>query len=341
VNNPRWQASFPWTAQVNDTNHRVFGNELFRTNQESIINATMSGKDCFVLMPTGGGKSLCYQLPAVLESNGLTLVISPLVSLIQDQVAQLKLRDVRATYLVSSLQDLDQSSEITRTLENYQLLYVTPEKLVKSDYLRNRLTRLKIPRIVFDEAHCVSQWGHDFRPDYKQVGQIVRTTFPLVPILALTATATDRVRVDVMSQLQISGAEIFLQSFNRPNLHYEVRTKRKSIVTEIVNFVHTQYPGESGIVYCFSKKDCEEVAQQINREGIPCGFYHADISPEDKHRTYEAWISGSIRIVTATIAFGMGINKADVRFVIHHTLSKSLEGYYQVPLHFPTSLSHI
>jgi len=336
----------PWSEDVKKALKDRFKLTGFRLHQLDAINATLAGNDAFVLMPTGGGKSLCYQLPAVVQSGktrGVTIVISPLLSLMNDQVQHLRKINIRAATL-NSATSKDERSEIQNNLkethpEQYiQLLYITPEMITKSGYISSTLSRLhknkKLARIVIDEAHCVSQWGHDFRPDYVALGQ-VRRQFSNVPLMALTATATENVKVDVMHQLGMSNCPVYSQSFNRPNLHYEVRKKRgrgrsKEILAEYVDLIKVKYKNQSGIIYTLSKKGTEQLAADLQTGyNIKVHHYHADMPSEEKARVQKDWQSGKIQVVVATIAFGMGIDKADVRFVIHDTIPKSLEGYYQ------------
>jgi bloom syndrome protein len=334
----------PWSKDVKVAIKDRFHLRGFRPNQLEAINATLSGKDAFVLMPTGGGKSLCYQLPSVITSGhtkGVTIVISPLLSLMQDQVAHLNKLNIKA-FVVNGEVDAERRKWILDTLASgeacqlIQLLYITPEMINKSHNLRAALQKLhrnrKLARIVIDEAHCVSQWGHDFRPDYKELGAI-RTEFPGVPVMALTATATENVKVDVIHNLGMSGCKVFSQSFNRPNLTYEVRQKKgrsKDIIASIAQTIKASYSGKSGIVYCLSRSDCEKVAAELKSGyGIRAEHYHAGMSSESRSKVQRDWQSGKSHVIVATIAFGMGIDKPNVRFVIHHTIPKSLEGYYQ------------
>jgi bloom syndrome protein len=336
----------PWSEDVKKALKDRFKLTGFRLNQLDAINATLGGNDAFVLMPTGGGKSLCYQLPAVVQSGktkGITIVISPLLSLMNDQVQHLRKINIRAATLNSETTSEERTEIYNSLKENYpeqfiQLLYITPEMITKSVYISNTLSRLhrnkKLARIVIDEAHCVSQWGHDFRRDYVALGQ-VRKQFPNVPIMALTATATENVKVDVMHQLGMNECPVYSQSFNRPNLHYEVRKKRgkgtsKDCLAEYVNLIKVKYKNQSGIIYTLSRKGTERLAATLEKEfKIKAHHYHADMPVQEKTRVQKDWQSGKIQVVVATIAFGMGIDKADVRFVIHDTIPKSLEGYYQ------------
>ncbi|XP_022863339.1 ATP-dependent DNA helicase Q-like 4A [Olea europaea var. sylvestris] len=331
----KWSGrDFPWTKKLEANNKKVFGNHSFRPNQREVINATMSGYDVFVLMPTGGGKSLTYQLPALI-CPGITLVISPLVSLIQDQIMHLVQANIPAAYLSANMEWTEQQ-EIFRELSSdyckYKLLYVTPEKVAKSDVLLRHLESLhareSLARIVIDEAHCVSQWGHDFRPDYKGLG-ILKQKFPTIPVLALTATATISVKEDVVQALGLVNCIVFRQSFNRPNLRYSVVPKTKKCVEDIDKFIKDNHFDECGIIYCLSRMDCEKVAEKLQEYGHKAAFYHGSMDSAQRTTIQKQWSKDEINIICATIAFGMGINKPDVRFVIHHSLPKSIEGYHQ------------
>ncbi|KAJ7946603.1 DNA helicase, ATP-dependent [Quillaja saponaria] len=331
----QWSSkNFPWTKKLEANNKKVFGNHSFRPNQREVINATMSGCDVFVLMPTGGGKSLTYQLPALI-CPGVTLVISPLVSLIQDQIMHLLQVNIPAAYLSANM-DWTEQQEILRELSSdyckYKLLYVTPEKVAKSDVLLRHLDNLHsrelLARIVIDEAHCVSQWGHDFRPDYQGLG-ILKQKFSNTPVLALTATATASVKEDVVQALGLVNCIVFRQSFNRPNLWYSVIPKTKKSLEDIDRFIKENHFDECGIIYCLSRMDCEKVAEKLQECGHKAAFYHGSMDPAQRALVQKQWSKDDINIICATIAFGMGINKPDVRFVIHHSLPKSIEGYHQ------------
>ena len=333
----------PWSGEVKSGMKNTFRLRGFRHHQLDAINATLGGKDVFVLMPTGGGKSLCYQLPSIIKSGrtrGVTVVISPLLSLMHDQINHLRNLGIQALELSGS-SNTDERRFVFNALRDpgvedlVQMLYITPEMISKSSALITALTglhqRRRLARIVIDEAHCVSQWGHDFRPDYKSLGE-VRTQYDGVPVMALTATATENVRIDVMHNLNIVEAEVFTQSFNRPNLTYEVRQKFKDseALQEIADLISCSHPGQCGIIFCFSRKDCERVAKALSEKfDIKSDFYHAGMGADEKHRIQKRWQTGRTQVIVATIAFGMGIDKPDVRFVIHHTVPKSLEGYYQ------------
>lgn len=332
-----------WSRDVKAAMKERFHLRGFRQNQLEAINATLAGKDVFVLMPTGGGKSLCYQLPSIVScgrTRGVTIVISPLLSLMQDQVDHLHKLKIQA-FLINSEITVEHRRLILDSLRDpnveqfIQLLYVTPEMISKSQAIVNAFRDLhrrgKFARMVIDEAHCVSQWGHDFRPDYKLLGE-VRQQFQGVPVMALTATATENVKVDVIHNLGIKGCEVFTQSFNRPNLTYEVRSKGKAkdVLESMAKTINTTYKGQSGIVYCLSRQNCENIAEKLRKEhGIKAHHYHAGMDPTEKTSIQKQWQAGKYHVIVATIAFGMGIDKPDVRFVIHHTIPKSLEGYYQ------------
>ncbi|KXX77467.1 ATP-dependent DNA helicase hus2/rqh1 [Madurella mycetomatis] len=331
----------PWSADVRRALKDRFRMTEFRHNQLEAINATLAGKDAFVLMPTGGGKSLCYQLPAVVNSGktrGITIVISPLLSLMTDQVAHLEELNILAKSFNSNL-PMNLRSHILGMFNEanpehfLQLLYVTPEMVIKSPAFRDGLKTLhrkkKLARIVIDEAHCVSHWGHDFRPDYQQIGEL-RRTFPGVPVMALTATATRNVIADVKHNLHMDGCEVFSQSFDRPNLYYQVILREATFVAGMADLINTKYPGQSGIIYTLSRKSAEGTAESLaTKHGIKARYYHAQVDSETRAEVQRLWQRGEVQVVVATIAFGMGIDKPDVRFVIHQHMPKNLEGYYQ------------
>jgi ATP-dependent DNA helicase RecQ len=309
--------------------HRSFGFEDFRPGQEAVVRDVLAGKDVLALMPTGGGKSLCFQLPAVLKP-GLSIVVSPLIALMQDQVRLLEDNGVAATYINSTLR----SDEIQRRLAaamrgEYQLIYLAPERLLLSEFLEGPVQRLSvnpgISAFVIDEAHCVSEWGHDFRPEYRQLSTL-RRRYPQIPLLAFTATATARVRVDIEAQLALRNPARHLSSFNRPNLFYRVRPKSKGTYTELLAQARA---GGAGIVYCLSRRRVEELATQLQGDGVAALPYHAGLDAAVRRDNQEAFIRDNAQVMIATIAFGMGINKPDVRWVSHYDLPRSLEGYYQ------------
>ncbi|MEY4918169.1 MAG: helicase RecQ [Verrucomicrobiota bacterium] len=304
---------------------QYFGFTSFRPLQEEIIRDSLAGKDTFALLPTGGGKSLCFQLPA-LTRDGLTVVVSPLIALMKDQVDALQAAGVAATFLNSSLA-AGEGRERLRKLHNgeFQLLYVAPERLMLSGFLTD-LQKWNVRLIAIDEAHCISEWGHDFRPEYRQIADL-RKHFPKVPFMALTATATGRVREDIISHLKLHEPKCYVASFNRPNLTYRVLAKNKPY-DQLLAFLRTR-PKESGIVYCMSRKATESVAQRLNEDGVKARPYHAGLTPTERSTHQELFLRDDIRVVCATIAFGMGINKPNVRFVVHYDLPKNVEGYYQ------------
>ncbi|KAM4747169.1 ATP-dependent DNA helicase Q1 [Rhinophrynus dorsalis] len=328
---------FSWSQKIDGALRSAFQLDTFRSLQLETINATMSGKDVFLIMPTGGGKSLCYQLPAVC-SEGFTLVICPLVSLMEDQLMVLNRLGVSATSLNASSSKEHVKwvhNEMTNKQSKLKLIYVTPEKIAKSKLFMSRLEKAyqagRLSRIAVDEVHCCSQWGHDFRPDYKLLG-ILKRQFPSSPLIGLTATATSHVLKDAQKILCVQTPITFTASFNRPNLFYEVRLKPSStndFIEDIVKLINGRYKGQSGIIYCFSQKDSEQVTISLQKLGIRAGTYHANMEPGDKTKVHTKWTSNDIQIVVATVAFGMGIDKPDVRFVIHHSMSKSMENYYQ------------
>ncbi len=302
-----------------------FGYEHFRPLQEEIIQHILSGKDALVLMPTGGGKSLCYQLPA-LVLDGITIVISPLIALMKDQVDGLQTNGIKAEFINSSLsfEEILQIQEQARA-GGLNILYVAPERLALSGF-REFLRTLRLSLIAVDEAHCVSEWGHDFRPDYLNL-KTLREDFPSVPVIALTATATVKVREDIVQQLKLENARLFQSSFNRENLIYHVWPKQNTFKT-LTTFL-AQYQDQSVIIYCFSRKDTELLSSQLCAHGLKALPYHAGLEAELRSLTQEKFIKDEVQIIVATIAFGMGINKPDIRLVVHYDLPKSVEGYYQ------------
>jgi len=308
-----------------DVLKEYFGYTEFRPLQQEIILDTLAGRDVFALLPTGGGKSLCFQLPALLRP-GLTVVVSPLIALMKDQVDALQASGVAATYLNSSL-DADQARSRLRGLHQgeYRLLYVAPERLMLSGFLAD-LQKWNVNLIAVDEAHCISAWGHDFRPEYRNIAQ-VRAQFPNVPVMALTATATGRVREDIVNLLKLKDAGCYVASFNRPNLSYRVVPKN-SAYDQTLAFIKKR-PQESGIVYCLSRKGAEGLASNLCADGIKAKPYHAGLEPSQRSKNQELFLRDEARVICATIAFGMGINKPNVRFVIHYDLPKNIESYYQ------------
>jgi ATP-dependent DNA helicase RecQ len=310
---------------MHGTLKQYFGYDTFRPLQQEIIERVIEKKDCVVLMPTGGGKSLCFQLPALLQP-GITIVVSPLISLMKDQVDALQAIGVNAAMINSSMT----AGEILQVIEKIKngqmkILYVAPERLALASF-ESLLHTLPISLFAIDEAHCISEWGHDFRPEYRNL-RFLRTKFPNIPIIALTATATEKVRADIVKQLDLPAPQIFTSSFNRPNLSYEVLPKKDSFKTILA--LLQSYPAESVVIYCFSRKDTETIAEKLNNYGHKAGTYHAGLSADRRRENQEKFIKSEVPIMVATIAFGMGIDKPDVRLVIHHSLPKSIEGYYQ------------
>lgn len=303
----------------------TFGYGAFRPLQREIIETALAGKDVFALLPTGGGKSLCFQLPA-LHRSGLTVVVSPLIALMKDQVDQLQAAGVAATFLNSTL-SADEARSRLRGLHKgeWRLLYVAPERLMLDEWKEN-LASWNITALAIDEAHCVSEWGHDFRPEYRQLARL-RKLLPEVPVMALTATATERVREDIVKHLQLREPAIFVASFNRPNLTYRVLAKDQPL-KQIIDFVRKR-EDESGIIYCATRATTERVAEALAGRGFSARAYHAGLDAEERSRNQELFLRDECRIICATIAFGMGINKPNVRWVIHHDLPKNIEGYYQ------------
>ncbi|MBN8695034.1 MAG: DNA helicase RecQ [Bacteroidetes bacterium] len=315
-------------TSLHDCLQKFFGFDSFKGQQEAIISSVLEGKDTFVIMPTGGGKSLCYQLPA-LVSEGTAIIISPLIALMKNQVDALRNfgnEDGIAHFLNSSLT----KAEIAKVKQDIKagktkLLYVAPESLTKEDNVAF-FHEIKISFFAIDEAHCISEWGHDFRPEYRRLRPIIEQ-IGKVPIIALTATATPKVQQDIQKNLGMTKANVFKSSFNRSNLYYEVRPKQ-NVIKEVIKYIKSQQ-GKSGIVYCLSRKKVEELAETLRVNGIKALPYHAGLEAKERAKTQDAFLMEDIDVIVATIAFGMGIDKPDVRFVIHHDIPKSLEGYYQ------------
>lgn len=303
----------------------IFGYSQFRGNQEAIIRNLLEGKNTFVIMPTGAGKSLCYQLPAMIQ-DGLAIVISPLIALMKNQVDQMNAYGVNARFLNSTLS----KSEITRLKKDtmngiVKLLYVAPESLNKEETIEF-LKKVNVSFVAIDEAHCISEWGHDFRPEYRKIKTMIQNLGDM-PVIALTATATPKVQLDIQKNLQMEEADVFISSFNRKNLYYEVRPKKET-KKQLIKFLK-DHKGKSGVIYCLSRKKVEEIAQLLNVNGFKAAPYHAGLDPDVRMKNQDDFLNEEVDIIVATIAFGMGIDKPDVRFVVHYDVPKSLEGYYQ------------
>lgn len=330
------EPQYPWTVEMYHRLNHVFKLPGFRPNQLEAVNSALQGKDVFVLMPTGGGKSLCYQLPAVVKSgktSGTTIVISPLISLMQDQVDHLLAKNIKAS-MFSSKGTAEQRRQTFNLFINglLDLVYISPEMISASEQCKRAINKLyrdgKLARIVVDEAHCVSNWGHDFRPDYKEL-KFFKETYPDVPVMALTATASEQVRMDIIHNLKLDNPVFLKQSFNRTNLFYEILKKGKNSIFEMCDTIKSKFRNKTGIIYCHSKNSCEQTAALMQRNGVKCAYYHAGMEPDDRLTVQKAWQSDEIQVICATVAFGMGIDKPDVRFVFHYTVPRTLEGYYQ------------
>ncbi|XP_025202849.1 ATP-dependent DNA helicase Q1-like [Melanaphis sacchari] len=333
----KWtHTDFPWHQRVKNTLKTVFKLNRFRSQQLAAINITLSKHDAILIMPTGGGKSLCYQLPALID-QGFTLVISPMVSLMEDQIIQMQKLNVNAK-MISSYSSKEDSKLLFQMMidikSGLKLVYCTPERIAKSKTFMNKLQKahsLKyLSRIAIDEVHCCTTWGHDFRPDYTHL-TIFKPMFPDIPILGLTATASSKVIIDTQKLLQIQGCALLKASFNRPNLYYEVKWKPegKKCVDELASLLKNKFKNQSGIIYTTSIKDCESLRKDLKEHGCRVGAYHAQLEGPLRSKVHNKWLNGEYQAVVATIAFGLGIDKPNVRFVIHHTLSKSIENFYQ------------
>ncbi len=308
-----------------ETLSQIFGYKDFRPYQQEVIEALIDGHDLFVLMPTGGGKSLCYQIPA-LHRPGVAIVASPLISLMKDQVDALNANGVRAAFYNSSLKAAEARKTLARLHDNsLDLLYVAPERLMSDSFIE-RMQDIEIALFAIDEAHCISQWGHDFRPEYRQLGRL-RQLLPGPPIIALTATADPHTREDILKGLGLTGARTFVTGFDRPNIRYTVVDKIKA-AAQLRDFL-AAHPGEEGIVYALSRKRVEAIANDLNKAGISAAAYHAGLSDDVRQEAQNAFQHDDIQVIVATVAFGMGIDKSNIRFVVHYDLPKNIESYYQ------------
>ncbi|MEL7227038.1 MAG: ATP-dependent DNA helicase RecQ, partial [Cyanobacteria bacterium J06576_12] len=326
-------ATLNQNASLEGALKHFFGYDQFRLAQKPIIEQALKNRDVLVIMPTGGGKSLCYQLPALLRP-GLTIVLSPLIALMQDQVTALQDNGIGATFLNSTLSfDQVKTRQEAILSGDIKLLYVAPERLFTSAFalfLEQVSQKVGISTFAIDEAHCVSEWGHDFRPEYRQLFQL-KQRYPQIPIIALTATATERVRNDIAQQLRLHDPEVYVSSFNRQNLYYEVEQKSKKPYAQLLTKIQ-QHQGTdkgSGIIYCLSRKHVNEVSGKLQQDGVSALPYHAGLDSKVREENQNKFIRDDIQVIVATIAFGMGINKPDVRFVIHYDLPRNLESYYQ------------
>ena len=317
-------------SSLKDLLKKIFGFDSFKGDQEAIINNVLAGKDTFVIMPTGGGKSMCYQLPALI-SKGTAIIVSPLISLMKNQVDAIRNfgADEGIAHFLNSSLSKQEIMQVKSDLSSgkTKLLYVAPESLTKDENV-DFLREINISFFAIDEAHCISEWGHDFRPEYRRLRPIIEAIEKKVPIIALTATATPKVQLDIQKNLSMVNANIFKSSFNRPNLYYEVRPKAEDVNKEVIKFVK-QHHGKSGIIYCLSRKKVEELAETLQVNGVKALPYHAGLDSQTRVLNQDKFLMEEVDVIVATIAFGMGIDKPDVRFVIHYDMPKSLEGYYQ------------
>ncbi len=306
---------------------KYFGYTSFRGEQEAIIQHTLAGKDSLVLMPTGGGKSVCFQIPALMMS-GVTVVISPLIALMKDQVDGLKENGIAAACLNSSMLEEEQRAIVDQLRRNeLKLIYLAPERLMGNtrsflDFLKG----LNVSLFAIDEAHCISQWGHDFRPDYLMLAELKRN-FPNTPVIALTASADEVTRRDITDKLQLHKPKLFISSFNRPNIFYFVEPKKNSF-DSIINYLN-EHRDDAGIIYALSRNSCESLARKLRDEGFSAKYYHAGLESKERSQVQDEFVRDEIKIIVATIAFGLGIDKSNVRFVIHYDVPKNIEGYYQ------------
>jgi ATP-dependent DNA helicase RecQ len=309
---------------------QYFGFSTFKGLQEGVIKSVVAGDNTFVIMPTGGGKSMCYQLPALIK-EGTAIIVSPLIALMKNQVDAIRgvSNNEGIAHVLNSSLNKTEVKRVKHDIETgiTKLLYVAPESLTKEEYV-DFLRSVTISFMAVDEAHCISEWGHDFRPEYRNLKQIIKRIGDNIPIIGLTATATPKVQEDILKSLDITDANTFKASFNRPNLYYEIRPKTKSVDADIIRFVKL-HPHKSGIIYCLSRKRVEELAQVLQVNGINAVPYHAGLDPKTRVKHQDMFLMEDADVVVATIAFGMGIDKPDVRFVIHHDMPKSLESYYQ------------
>ncbi|XP_077294819.1 ATP-dependent DNA helicase Q1-like [Arctopsyche grandis] len=333
-----WERSdFEWSQRLTIALNSIFGIESFRPQQLSAINATLAKNHAIVVMPTGAGKSLCYQLPSLI-TDGITIVVSPLISLMEDQVMALTKKSICAKLMSSTTSKQETNTalnDITDKNSPVKLLYVTPERFAKSKRFMAKLQKAyaegRLQRIAIDEVHCCSQWGHDFRPDYKFLG-VLSAMFAGIPILGLTATATSRVLVDVQKMLDIRGCLLIKSSFNRPNLFYQIISKPSSseeCIDIFEKLLRYRYNNQSGIIYAMSIKDCVDLSQGLRNRGLKVACYHANLEPEQRSTIHTKWMQQHYQAIIATVAFGLGIDKPNVRFVLHHSLSKAMESYYQ------------